>query len=117
MKDIIMGNGYGVFGYSVLETFLLGYVSIIKIDMSKRTNIHNVIQNPDDRVAILEQVVMPLLIQIRRVLTFRTPGTSDTCISSSLRLSGSSGRGSAAALTGLVQKRMRFARKPLMKMH
>jgi len=44
---------------------------------------------------------------------FKTPGTSDTCTSSSLRLSGSYEGGSAAAWIGLVQKRTRtrFSRK------
>ena len=55
----------------------------------------------------------------RSIPTFGAPGSRDTCISPSLRLSGSSGRGSAAA--GIrptpPQEGVRFARKPLTKTH
>ena len=49
-------------------------------------------------------------------LTFGTSGTRVTCMSSSGRLSGSSGPGSAAPLS-LVHRKTRFARKPLMNTH
>ena len=51
-----MGNGYGVLGYGVLETFLLEATNYVQSEksLSTRTNLHNVVQNPDKRVAILE---------------------------------------------------------------
>ena len=51
-----MGNGYGVLGCGVLETFLLGPANYNQSEnsLSTRTNLHNVVQNPDERVAILE---------------------------------------------------------------
>jgi hypothetical protein len=52
-----------------------------------------------------------------QILTLELSGIRVTCISSSRWSSGSSGRGSAAARIALVQKRVRFARKPLIKAH
>jgi hypothetical protein len=53
-----MSNGYGVLGYVVLrvETFLLGSAIYNQREksLSMRTNLHNIVQNPDERVAILK---------------------------------------------------------------
>jgi hypothetical protein len=56
LKVIIMGNGYGILGYGILETFLLGPANYNQSEksLSMTTNLHNVVQNPDERVAILE---------------------------------------------------------------
>ena len=51
-----MGNGNGVLRYGVLETFLMGPANYDQSEktLSARTNLHNIVQNPDERVAILE---------------------------------------------------------------
>lgn len=51
-----MSNSYSILGYGVLETFLLGPAEYnqSKKSLSMRTNLRNVVQNPDERVAILE---------------------------------------------------------------
>jgi hypothetical protein len=52
-----MGNGYGTLGHGVFVTFLLrpaNYNQSEKL-LSTSTNLHNVVQNPDERIAILEQ--------------------------------------------------------------
>jgi hypothetical protein len=87
--------------------------------MSRRTNLRNIVQHPNERVAILKpgRHAFSPSTHIRRLPTFGTPGARVTCISSSTQFSWSSGRGSAAAWIGPVQKRTRFARKPLMKTH
>ena len=88
--------------------------------MPRRTNLFNIVQNPDEWIAILEPGHHVSSIDSSNqgsILTLGAPETRDTCISSSLRLSGSSGRGSAAARIRLPQKSMRFARKPLIKTH
>jgi hypothetical protein len=55
LKVVIMGNGYGVLVYGILDTFLLGHAEYIKRTvMSRQTNLYNIVQNPDERVAILE---------------------------------------------------------------
>jgi hypothetical protein len=86
--------------------------------MSMRTNLRNIVQNPDEWVAILVRIVMllPPSTHIGRPPTSRTHGTRVTCISSSLRLSWSPGRGSAAVpsrMICLIQKRARFPRKQI----
>ena len=49
-----MGNGYGIPVYGVIGTFLLKLTEYNKREQScRRTNLHNIIQNPDERVTIL----------------------------------------------------------------
>lgn len=113
LKVTIMGNGYGIVGYTILDTFLLWPAESIQCEQScfRWTNLHDIVQNPDKRVAILGPVHSPST-QIERLHTFGTPGTPVTCISSSLRSSRSSGRGSAAARAArlrLIRKRTRLA--------
>jgi hypothetical protein len=51
-----MDNGCGDLGYGVLETFLLEPANYNQSEksLSMRTNLHNVVQNPNERVAKLE---------------------------------------------------------------
>lgn len=51
-----MSNSYGVLGYGILKTFLLGPANYNQSEksLSMRTNLHNVVQKPDERVAILK---------------------------------------------------------------
>jgi hypothetical protein len=119
VKVIIVGNGYNILGYGTLNTFLLAPGEYINANSYvQATNLRNIVQNPDERVAILTRSSNHYpSIRIERPRTFGTSGTSDTCMSPSPRLSGSSGRGSAAARSGLIRKKTRFARKPLIKTH
>ena len=118
LEAVFMGNDYVFLCYSVLAAFLSSSLSTISAEaMSRLTNLHNVIQNIDERVTILEANRHVFVTHIEGPPTFGTHEARLICISSSLRLSGSSGRGSAAARRDLVQKKRRFARKPLMKTH
>jgi len=87
--------------------------------MSGLTDLHIIVQKIDERVKALEadRHASFFITHITGLPTFGTPETLVICISSSLRLSGSSGRGSAAARKLLILKKMRLARKPLMKTH
>ena len=119
LKVTIMGNGYSVVGYSILDTFLLWPAESIKCKQScfRWTNLHNIVQNPDKRVAILGPESHFPSAQIEKLHTFGAPGTPVTCISSPLRSPGSSGRDSAAARLPLVRKRTRFARSSCFFLH
>ena len=54
LKVVIMGNGYDVLGCEVLDTFLLTRsVQLKRVVILRRTNLYNIVQNPDERVTIL----------------------------------------------------------------
>ena len=113
-----MANGYSVVIQCVLHTFSFWarWVHHARTVMYRRTNLEYIVQNTDERVAILNQFVGVLSpsTHVGRLRTFGTPGTCVTCISSPRLWSGSSGWGSAAARRYLVRKKERFACKPLM---
>ena len=88
------------------------------------TNLRDIIQNPNQRVAILDKVTKASYFKFHHLTigkppTFGASGTGVTWISSqsSRQLSGSSGRGSAAARRALIRKKRRVARKPLINTH
>lgn len=121
-----MGNSHAVLEYAVLvrllETFLFGplITNESKRALFTRTNLHNVVQNPDERVAILEpgrQVSSESINSHKMKTHFRN--TWNFC---NLYLV-------AAAVVRVVWRRFcggldwsgpeedAFARKPLMKTH
>jgi hypothetical protein len=82
--------------------------------MYRWTNLNYIVQNTNERVAILNQFVSALSpsTHIGRLCTFETLRTCVICISFPRLWSGSSGWGSAARRY-LAQKKERFVRKPI----
>ena len=81
LKVIVMGNGYGIVG-----AFLLRALSLLEeAAKSRQTNLRDIVQNPDERIAVLEarrHAPSQIISEIPR--TLGTFGTRVTCISSSL---------------------------------
>lgn len=91
-------------------------------DPEKAAHCSEIIRNPfePERITILESrrhAFSRHYLSTVGVPTLGASGTRLAWTSSPRRSSGSSGRGSASARMGLVQKKNRFARKPLMKTH
>lgn len=54
LKVVIMGNCYDVLGCDVLDTLLLTRsVQLRRVVILRRTNLCDIVQNPDERVTIL----------------------------------------------------------------
>ena len=116
VKVVIMGNGYNVFGNVALDAFLLAHNEYINANSRvQATNLRNIVQYPGERVAILTRSPKRIFHQFilkDHVLSERLGLVSQVCH----RLCGCQDhQGSAAARSGLIRKRTRFARKPLIK--
>ena len=83
LKVVIMGNGYGFLSLSTVEkTFLLGDAEYDKRDQpfSRRTNLCNIVQNPNERVIILERISqIPFSTNSHRKTTYFFINTWNLC--------------------------------------